>query len=63
MVTSRVVSAVCVAIAAAGGAVWLYRSRRVKGVYPTKRTPIERKPLERLPKLKNDLLLRAASGI
>ena len=30
--------------------------------FPTKRTPLKRIPLDQLPKLKNDLLLRALRG-
>lgn len=59
------VRSLAIAVAAAA-AIRLILARKQKIAkarpFPSVRTPIKRVPLERMPKLKNDLLLRALKG-
>ncbi|DBA04047.1 TPA: hypothetical protein N0F65_009394 [Lagenidium giganteum] len=60
--TRATLAVACAALAAIG--IILARRKQIKKArpFPTVRTPLKRVPLDRLPKLKNDLLLRALRG-
>jgi hypothetical protein len=62
------VTSLAVALSAAAAAAFIVQRQQSKKKsgkalpFPKKRTPLQRVPLDALPKLKNDLLLRALHG-
>ena len=59
---TQTLAAVCLAIAAISLVVSRKKKLKALRPYPMVRTPLKRLPLDKMPKLKNDLLLRALRG-
>ncbi|KAJ0398377.1 hypothetical protein ATCC90586_000714 [Pythium insidiosum] len=59
---ARSLAVACAAVVAIGVILARKQAARKARPFPTKRTPIKRVPLDQLPKMKNDLLIRALKG-